>query len=353
MANGVPTAPSRSHPPYRAGWINHLVASIERLPGPFWGYYLGLGVLLTASYTLIKWRDGAYAEGQLFIPHLLFAGAAPYTLYISHLMIRTGYTALARMRPVLTEEGEHYALLAYRLTQTPALPSAVASLAGLGLGYLLWRVYLPPYNEALKLSSNTIAGFEALLLFATMSVIAAGVYQLISQLRAINYITHATQINLFGPQPLYSLTYLALRGATSVALYTLMLALGAPQVSSAPIILLIIFGMQALAAATFFLPLLGVHRKLLEEKQLLQEHVGQRMQNALRELHSKADAGDGSAIESQLKILNGLQAEMGIIEKTSTWPWHPETMRLVATAIILPMIVYVAQKFFGKLFPGG
>jgi hypothetical protein len=44
-----------------------------------------------------------------------------------------------------------------------------------------------------------------------------------------------------------------------------------------------------------------------------------------------------------------LQTEQTTLEKAPTWPWHPETIRVVLTAIAIPMLVWLAQRVLERV----
>lgn len=164
------------------------------------------------------------------------------------------------------------------------------------------------------------------------------------------YLNH-TRILIFQQQPLYALSGLAARSALGVAVYALLWIVLTPGVNASPVVLGTVAFMQLLAAATFIVPLLGVHGLLLREKHQLQEIVGGKLQNVLGDIHQHMEEGNASGVEGLQKMMNVLQSELGTLEKVPTWPWHPETIRLVATAILLPMLVWISQRVLSSLLP--
>ncbi|HEU4742479.1 MAG TPA: hypothetical protein VFS50_12875 [Meiothermus sp.] len=336
--------------PYRPGWVNRWVAWVERLPLPYWVYYLGLAIAIVGVQNWIKWYDGTLPPGSFFLPLILFSCAGVYALALMHSLIRRVPETLERLRPALKGDEAAYLKLLYRLANAPALPVLLATLAGLALGAVLQSWLLRPVLPIFKLSvTPTSTVFDGTLFILTWGVLGAGLYSLLHFLRGISqiYLEH-TEVNLFQPQPLYSLSGLASRAALGVALYNLPWITLTPGASNVPAIVVLTLIFQFMAAAVFFVPLLGVHQLLLEDKYRRQQIVGKKLQYVLEQIHQKMDSGDASGIDPLQKLLSLLQTEQSTLEKAPTWPWNPETMRLVITAIGVPMLVWLIQRALNR-----
>lgn len=335
---------------YQPGWVNRWVEQIERLPLPYWVYYLGLAVAIVGVQSWIKWYDGTLPAGSFFLPLLLFSCAGVYALALMHSLIRRVPEALERLRPALKEDDTTYSKLLYHLAHAPAFPVLLATLAGLIVGAVLQTWLMRPFLPTFKLSTTpTSTLFDGTLFVLTWGVLGAGLYSLLHFLRGINqiYLQH-TQVNLFQPQPLYALSGLASRAALGIALYNLPWITFTPGASNVPAIVVLTLIFQFMAAAVFFVPLLGVHRILLEDKYQRQQVAGKKLQYVLEQIHQKMDSGDTSGIDALQKLLGLLQTEQGTLEKAPTWPWNPETMRLVITAIGVPMLVWLIQRALNR-----
>jgi hypothetical protein len=44
-----------------------------------------------------------------------------------------------------------------------------------------------------------------------------------------------------------------------------------------------------------------------------------------------------------------LVRERDVLDKISTWPWEPETVRAVATALLLPVVLWVITRVLERL----
>ena len=108
-------------------------------------------------------------------------------------------------------------------------------------------------------------------------------------------------------------------------------------------------GFSVLAVLAFLLPLLGIHSILQREKLKLQAETSRRLEAAIRSLHEEADAGNLAVMDGLNKLLASLALEQAAIDRISTWPWQPETPRLVATAVLTPLLVYLGQRMLAAV----
>ena len=104
-----------------------------------------------------------------------------------------------------------------------------------------------------------------------------------------------------------------------------------------------------LAIATFVLPLLGAHRLLQEEKARHKSEVARRMETVTQKLHHRVDIDDMHEMDALKDALDGLAVERGVLDKVSTWPWDPETLRVVVTALLLPVALWVVTRVLERL----
>jgi len=48
--------------------------------------------------------------------------------------------------------------------------------------------------------------------------------------------------------------------------------------------------------------------------------------------------------------IGALKDELEIIQRRPTWPWQPDTLRNLLTPLLIPVVVYLIQRFFGAMF---
>jgi hypothetical protein len=53
-----------------------------------------------------------------------------------------------------------------------------------------------------------------------------------------------------------------------------------------------------------------------------------------------------------MKVISVLETERDMLKRISTWPWQPETLQFLMTALLLPLLLwiiqYVLQQFLGS-----
>ncbi len=111
---------------------------------------------------------------------------------------------------------------------------------------------------------------------------------------------------------------------------------------------LVVLGLViTLGAACFVLPLLGIHGRLVGEKEALLEGVEDRVGKLAQELYRRIDAGefDGTKVINEAIAAAGAVRER--IERLPTWPWRPQLLRGFVSALLLPVVVYLISRVIG------
>jgi hypothetical protein len=176
-------------------------------------------------------------------------------------------------------------------------------------------------------------------------------YHTIRQLSLINQIyTKYTQINLFRMKPLYGFSDLTALTAGSLIILPYGFLLMNQEVKlTDPVVLGIYMAFTGLALITFLLPQLGIHRLQQDEKDRLLDEAYQRYDSLVANLHAAMDKRDFSDLSTFNTAIGMVEQEISTIKGISTWPWQPETLRWLFTALILPLLMWLVQFFMGKL----
>lgn len=337
--------------PYPPSWINRLFDRIDRLPGPYWASYLVLGLGMMALETALKWRDGLYPVGTLSPFHLVFAGSIALGLWGLDYATRQTREAVHALRPMLTLNPAQQAQIEYRLRYLPARATLWTGLAfGLGSGSLfIWLVCQIPQARLLQGSGLGIAvdGLLCLMYATWQGAFVYATYHLQTQIGLVY--ARYLNVDLLLPQPLYALSAVSTRAALVTLFVVYLWAFTLPPGPYHTLILgiFLVFGLMGIAI--LILPLRGAQRRLAAEKRKLQAQVGERIKAAIAQLYQKADSGDLKDIDGLNKLMASLELTRQIIDRASTWPWHPDTPRLLITAMLLPIVVWLLQRFLGKI----
>jgi hypothetical protein len=316
--------------------------------------------------TAIQWREGAYALGTFNLLHVWNVGNFVYLLALMHYLDKSAASAIASFHPLLSSanrgtrlslhDQSKYAELSYRLTTLPPRPTLIATLAGTGFG-VMWLLFqttagiLPPPLAGTARTTFSTASMLILLLVG-MALSFLLLYHTIHQLVLVSRIyTQHARINIYQLQPLYALS---LPGAyTAIGLIFYIYAWTATGRSMSqpvgPVEIGLSVSFFAIAGATFVLPLLGAHRRLVAEKNRHMTAASSRFEAAAERLFRDLDAGRLSQIDQLNKALASLEIMQTAIRRIPTWPWQLGAARGLLAAILLPVAVWAIQLLLGRL----
>ncbi|HXF62992.1 MAG TPA: hypothetical protein VNK95_15310 [Caldilineaceae bacterium] len=348
--SGQPAAIRRR--PYPPSWVNRLVAWVERLPGPPWPIYWSVALFLIALHMVINWADGIGAVSTFKPFHIVAAGGGVYYLALIHYLDRTATTVLDRFRPALELREGDYDEMRYRLTTLPAREARYTTYLGVAMGLvemiaIAQGLFLPGLNAFI--SPAATAFVAAIGVFGTLMMVLFA-YHTLHQLRVINQIfTRHTRIDLFALGPLYAFSHLTARTAVGWLLITYAWVATEPRVEGDLVALGNAVVVASLGLAAFVWPLLGIHRLLAAEKERAIAAVTYRLKLSYEGLNRRVDEGRFEETASLSEAANGLQGELAYLEKIPTWPWQPETVRGVLTAVVLPILLWLVTTLLERM----
>jgi hypothetical protein len=336
--------------PYTPSWVDRFNAWVTHLPGPSWVYYVVMGLALFLVQIAVLWGEGAYPVGTIIPSHTFIAAIIPLLLWLCLHLDTRAEAALRIMRPAMKGSEEEFAGLRYKVTTLPARPTLLASLAGVAF-ILLVNLLLGTSRGFDGLAGFPISKNVIYLMYvSSWWFIAAFLYHTLHQLRTINLIyTRYTRVVLLRMTPLYALSSLTALTAASLAAITYGWIALNPGLSTEPISWAIVVPITLLAVSTFVWPLLGIHRLLVGEKGRLLDECSLRLEAAITELHRRVDHEQLEGMDDLNKTIASLEIELNLLEAVPTWPWQPETVRLLITALALPLGLWLAQYVLQRL----
>jgi hypothetical protein len=183
----------------------------------------------------------------------------------------------------------------------------------------------------------------------TWWVWGAFIYHTIHQLRLIDHIyTEHTRVNVFRTRLLY-----AFSGVTAITAVSLTVPtyawLAINQSLRDPIAIGITLPVTALALVAFVWPQLGARRLLAREKWRMLDELSLRFEALIVELRQRLDSRDLEGIDDLTKLIATLEIEEKALKNVSTWPWQPETVRYLVTALFLPLVLWLVQYLLQRL----
>ena len=337
--------------PYQPSWVDRLTAWVDRLPGPAPFYYLATALALIFAVAASQWASGVpFPSVRPF--YIFFGALVPYTLALIHVLDDMAAAALVRYRPILLATEAEQRSMAFRLRTLPAGPTLIATLLGLLVG--LAFAFLIPLQERVRITglvvSPTSEWVNSGLLVISWAMYGVLFYHTLHQLREISRVLDAhTRINLFETSPIYGFSGVTALTAVGIAVVSLGWLVTLPQTARSFTGLLphVLFILAAIVA--FLWPLLGVHRLLSREKDGLLGANARMIESVGEELHRRVEAGQLSGMAEISDTLASLEIERRLIESTPTWPWSPGTPRAVAAGLLLPLLIWGAQRVLESL----
>ena len=340
-----PASPTR---PYGPSWVNLVIAWFESLPGPTWVAYVG-AIVIALGLSGLLMGDATPVGGAFTI---VYYGALPFGVFgLIHILDRTAGRALDSLRPLLAADDAAIAAMHYQLTVAPARPAALVALVV--FGFTAVSLALDPVGSGIASMAPQGVLFRYLWESLITSVFLILVYHTFRQLRLIDRI-HAEieRIDVFDQGPLYAFSQLTSRTALGLILLLAPSLFLLPTSAGASTIIITSawYAFAVLVAgAAFVLPLRGMHDRLVTEKRRLQGEVGRRLTATVDAIHTAVDAEDGGAIEARNRALSTLIAERDLVNRIPTWPWSGGALTGFASAIVLPIILFLVQRFLSQL----
>ncbi len=335
--------PQLENRPYKPNFVHSFFDWLDRLPLPAWVSMLILFPVVGLVQHLVAYGRGFLSPGE-FNFDLATAG---YWLLQGPLFfiwaMKGGRQAWIDIQPLVSpDESEHFARMYYEFYTVPKWPGTVSFIIGGLVG--LWngladRAVAPAVDYAfveLRLSIWVIGTALGVLTF----------YQLIRQLNIIrNLYTRVAKVDIFNPQPIYGFPrYTATFGvALFFYLYLAPLMLDPTAFASG-----VSYGTTALLIplilVMFFLPLAGMHNRLVNEKEALKAEVGNRIRMILRDIHRAAiNEKDFANTNAMIAVHTVLLKEKQAIDDLSTWPWRQSTLNGLISAILLPIVLSILR----------
>jgi hypothetical protein len=330
--------------------IDRVVRRVESLPGTGVAWVLGLAVVLGVLVHLPSWIAGDLPLGT-FVPDALTPSAfLAYFLGLIVVLDAIARAAFAEYRTSLDLAGEEQDRLLAALTSIPdrqAVAAMVVLALVIGAGYALD----PAATAGDSPMPQTLWATSGAAWLIVEIAIALVVVHTLQQLRLVNRLhALAARVDLLEPGP--DVAFSRLTAATAIGILVMAAIFAAPD-PDAPTIsvfgLLMGVAFMILAAVSFALPLLGMHGRLVAEKARLLGNVHVRLRSVLATIHGNIDSGDLSRADELQKMQAALLAERDLYARLSTWPWSPGTIRALASAVLLPIILGIALRLVARI----
>ena len=325
--------------------VDRALAAVYRLPGPAEVWFVAAGGLLALAVNAVLWITGAANAWEFNLELVVAAMLVGSLLALSTFMRRTADAAFEDFRPALgdptSEDAERH-----RLLSIPDRAFVIGAVAMVVLTTTLYLVFVrptiaprPPVAEALVATSWV--------LFSV--VIGLVITQTLIQLRAVRHLSEAARnIDVLNSGPVDALSRVTAVGAVGLLVLITAANIGVPASASGFIALDI--GLIVFALTAFVLPLQVMHRRLSGQKADLLAASADRLKTVLDALHRAIDGHDFTTADALNKMVSSAIAERDLLTRLPTWPWTTTTIRGFASALLLPVVIFVITRGIDRLF---
>jgi hypothetical protein len=328
--------------------MDQLFEGVERLPLPYAVFYGLLGLLAFAAQTLAKWADGSYAVGQLNAFHFFNSFNFALGLGLLHYLRSAVQRRFEKFRPYLLVGEAEAEQERYRLTTAPLGYSLIFSLLGLSWALVQLRI-APAPPESLLFNSPVSYAVDLSIYLVFWWTLGGFFHWLIHYFRSSSRLYGRCQADLFHPQGLYIFFTLSLRLAIVATLLNYAWVFFSPQGSLQMGDYITTILVEVVVLASFIWPGWGVHQMLLREKRRLHDQIHSRIEQVVTQLYLEIDLGSYAQMDPLYKALLALQSEHALLDRTSTWPWPIESPRLLATATVVPLLLWLIQRVLERV----
>ncbi len=349
---------ARQDRPYARSWLDVAFDGLVALPGPTWLAWLALLVPSIVLTNSALWLSELRPWGELD-PTQLFWGVATWGLAAAtHHLRNVAGSAFDAFRPALGDGVADQERVRFEMTTMPArsvLAVTVFSFVVTPLYYVSDPVAsqvvgITPIGLIPRLASEGLAG----------AIVLAILYQAVRQMRLVVRLhAAATAVDPFRPAPLYAFSRLTAQAGIVVVLFnTLGLAANASWMeptSSAALLALYLPWLGACfggAIVVFVVPLVGMHRRLEAEKDRFESAAGGRLRSLLVELNEAIDGRATERIDALDRAISALRHEQEVLVRLPTWPWSTGTIRGFGSALLLPIALFLVQRYLSGLLGG-
>lgn len=338
--------------PYAPSFIDRVTDWVGALPVPAWLSYSAAALIAVLVHASIKWLDGSFPAGTFVWRLALGDISFIYSVALLHFLDSSAREALDDFRPVMQINDAAFTNLRYRFTTLPVRPTLIAAFIGALYGSYSWLALgAVEVEDGRFFSSAPATVIEGIFFVSTYLGAGVIIYHSVRQLRMVSliYTTHA-QVDLFNLAPIYALSALAGRTAIGILLITYAWFFVNLPVDPGFSISIDIVILNAISVLTFVLPLLGAHKLLVRAKTKAQTEAQQQLKATIEELHRRREAGQFEEMAGVTQAIEGLVKEQSVLDKISVWPWKPETLRGVATAVLLPIILWAITRVLDRFW---
>lgn len=334
--------------PYKPFFIHALDDLLEKMPIPAWALFTLVFLVVGIAQHLVAWAKGALAPGQLNL-HL---GTAGYWLVITflvfHYALQGAEQALEQYRPLLDLTEEEYAHVKYRFLTIPRSPGTVLFILGIAIGSISGFADMAEAPAIDYVFPQLRIGIW----IAATGLVPPFIFHMIRQLEQIRALYAMPEhLDLYNLRPLYGFSrYTAVLGIAFIISGTLLPGILDPTSFSGRFVLTTDIALSPLILLMFYLPLTGVHGRLVTEKDRLLEEVNTGIAMIREQIHAAVLDKQGYEHLGEMRtVFSTLREDKETIDALPTWPWRPGTLTGLLSALLLPILLIIVREVLSML----
>jgi hypothetical protein len=310
-----------------------------------------LALVLAAWAHAVLWYSGRLPVGSFDIFIIEGTFYAPYGLSLFLVTNRIARRSLDAFWPATGWPDSDRPLWAYRFVTLPRGQDLLAIAIGIpvGIGALFSA------SDAL-LGAPETRGYLALAYLPSLvlgyTAFPLIVFHTVRQLRLVQRIhREATAIDPFDRGPVYAFSRLTVvTGLAYLVIGYYGLAVNGAFQAGNLVSIATLAANFVVAIVAFIVPLWGIHDRLVDEKATLMREVETRIGHLGQEMYRRVDAGEFDGTKAVGDSIAGVSVLRDRINRLPTWPWPPNVLRGFLSALLLPVVIYVASRLVGGSF---
>lgn len=326
-------------------WLYSVLDYLDGLSIPFWIISLGLVALISVVRHVIAWQSGQLPNGQ-FNFFLAFNAAFIFAGIVSWLLLdRQARQAFSDFRSSskLTKAEEK------DFISFPEPYATLVFLGGLVIGFFIYRDYALPLQPlgGTVVPLVTILAFMLGNAFPTLFTI-----RVTRQIVLIRRYLSRTDADIFNPGAVYAFSRYgaSAAGIIFVLNYGLILLTLPEFFFSGVAGYALQFSYVLLMLLVFFVPLAQINGRMRRKKEELLNKIGEDQRTMNDKLHASVNSKNFAGLNDLRNAIAALKDQRDVVQKLPTWPWQPDTLRNLVTPLLIPVFVYLVQRFLGEFF---
>jgi hypothetical protein len=332
---------------YRPSWIHKFFRWVDRLPGPYWLFYIGIVVITGLLNNIVAWYSHVLPLGVINWYFAFTAFFFAYYLFALDINFRVAKESIIEFLTKVNETEDKNNRILYEFTHLPARESIILFLIGAISGIVMALYELPIAEEI----NHSFLVLEITVFSLTIGVSFLTIYVLIRSARLIRRIFSSLEkVDIYDLNSIYAMSkYSALYIGLVIPPTYLIFVLSPTVVEDIPYFILTLFGIGwILVFLLFWPPLRYVNQKIVIVKKQLLKDVNLRIKNTFELIHSEMDTHNYKDVGKLRDVIDSLKKEKDFIESISSWPWKTSTLTGLLSAILIPLLIALLSEILSK-----